>query len=77
MKNKSISCSGKIPIIVLLVLAFASGGGAMLLFSGKIRETTSAYIFILLLGVVLGLFVLPNLQIVIRWMKGVRDEIKK
>jgi len=77
MNNQKVRCSGKIPIIVIIVLALAAGGGSVFLFSGKIRETTSSYLVVLLIGIILGLFILPNLKSLIRWMKEIRNEVKK
>ncbi len=77
MQHSNGSRAGKIPIIILLILAFTAGGGSVFLFSGKIRDSVNTYLVVLIVGIVMGLFVLPNLRGVIRWAKDIRNECKK
>jgi len=71
---KLVQCEkGIIPVVVIIAIAIASTlfGGAMVAWLSGSAKTG---IFMFILGVIMGLIVLPNLRKIIRWGKDVKKE---
>ena len=75
MKNRTPnSRSGLIPVAVIVSIAIVSmlfGAGILAFLSGSAQ----AGIVLFVLGVIVGLVLLPNLNKVIKWFKNVKKEL--
>jgi len=68
---------GAIPLVVILIISFTAGGGALGWMIGGGADALKSFAFGAGIGLVLGLLLLPNLKGIIRWWKGIRSEIKR
>lgn len=66
-----------VPLIIIVAVAFMSTGGFLGYLVGGAGSTIKGVAYGIGIVLILGLLILPNVNGIIRWMKGIKCEINK